>query len=136
MEVIKMTPITTPKYVRQQLLFASARACSAWKQGVIQYAHDILDNLQLKDDECFYACMSNLLGGAMDWTQASEGGSYYIYDEDIATRLCTPATLRKHQERPLFPERANSRETWLAVQARALFQAAHLIIDIARKGSD
>ena len=69
-----------------------------------------------------------LLNGAADWSAYSYGGCALIYDEDIARHYCTPSELRKvtHKDGTIS-ERANARENWLDVQARALNQAARLI---------
>lgn len=52
-----------------------------------------------------------------------------IYDGDIAERLCTPSEYKRKRGGDFQP---NSRETWLDVQARALYQAARWIINAAR----
>ena len=69
-----------------------------------------------------------LLNGAQDWHQYSWGGSSLIYDRNIAARLCTLTELKKTHNGERQP---NSREEWLDVQARALFQAAQMILRIA-----
>lgn len=97
---------------------------SAWDKGVNAYALELLDNLadltpdDLADPE---AVRGALLNGADTWERYSYGGCSLIYDCDIAARLCTPSELRRCKGGDLNP---NSRETWLDVQARALFQAA------------
>lgn len=97
---------------------------SAWDKGVNAYALELLDNLaeltpdDLADPE---SVRGALLNGADNWQQYSEGGCALICDCDIAARLCTPSELRRCKGGDLNP---NSRETWLDVQARALFQAA------------
>ena len=96
---------------------------SAWKIGVIQYAFEILDNLEDKEE----ITEKNLLNGAKDWYQYSEGGCALIYDVDICNRLCTPSEIKKTRE---GEHRPNKRETWIDVQARALYQAARLIMKI------
>ena len=65
--------------------------------------------------------MAAMLNGARDWNEYSCGGCSAIYDEHIARRLCTPSELRRTY---YGNRRPNNRETWLDVQARALFQAA------------
>lgn len=97
---------------------------SAWDRGVNDYALELLDNLadltpdDLADPE---AVRRALLNGADTWERYSYGGCALIYDCDIAARLCTPSELRRCKGGDLNP---NSREIWLDVQARALFQAA------------
>lgn len=70
-----------------------------------------------------------LLNGAKDWHQFSWGGNWHCYDADIAAAFCSPSELKKTDN---GNRRPNSRESWLDVQARALFQAANLITNAAR----
>ena len=107
---------------------------SAWDRGVKNYAYGIIE--ELPDDYCFYfdSCTDLekhfkilkklLLNGADNWRQYSYCGNAYIYDEDIAAALCTPSEYRKTKGGEKEP---NKRETWLGVQARALFHAEILI---------
>ena len=106
---------------------------SAWDKGVPVYALELLDSLDeliaggyfepadLLDRNAVKAAMLN---GARNWDEFSWGACSLIYNEDIAERLCCPSELVKtrHGER-----RPNSREEWLDVQARALYQAANRI---------
>ena len=96
---------------------------SAWKKGVILYAIEILDNIEDKKG----ITENNLLNGAEDWKEYSYGGCALIYDKDICHRLCTPSEIKKTRE---GERRPNKRETWIDVQARALYQAARLIMKI------
>ena len=106
---------------------------SAWDRGVNEYALEMVEQLgeQIRDgyfDELDLSDLKKvrtaLLNGAENWRQYSWGGCSLIYDSDIAERLCCPSELKKtcNGER-----RPNSREEWLDVQARALFQAANRI---------
>jgi hypothetical protein len=101
------------------------KARSAWGKGVIEYAFDILDNI---DDE--EITEKNLLNGAKDWKEYSEGGCALIYDVDICHRLCTPSEIKKTKD---GKRRPNKQETWIDVQASALFQAACLILKIKKE---
>ena len=101
------------------------KAHSAWKIGVIQYAFEILDNM--KDGD---VTEKNLLNGAKDWKQYSYGGCALISDGDICHRLCTPSEIKKTHNGERHP---NKQENWLDVQARALYQAARLIMEIKRE---
>lgn len=106
---------------------------SAWNKGVNEYALELVeqlgeqisngyfDELNLSDSKKVRAA---LLNGAADWNQYSWGGCSLIYDSDIAKRLCCPSELKKTRNGECRP---NSREEWLDVQARALFQAANRI---------
>lgn len=107
----------------------------AWNHGVMCYAVDLVDDLEeaVVDGYCGFIDLNSrrkveetLLNGASDWKQFSWGGSALIYDGDIAELLCNPSELKKtrHGEK-----RPNSREEWLDVQARALWQASRLVLD-------
>ena len=118
----------TIKEIRQAIENEKAR--SAWDKGKKAYALELLDNFP--EDHEFYASPADkkeLLNGAADWSQYSWGGCSLIYNSDIAQRLCSPSELKKtlNGER-----RPNSQEEWLDVQARALFQAAHMICRLAK----
>lgn len=112
---------------------------SAWGRGVKKYALDILDDLkQVADYEgeplqldgaSFEQLESVALNGAENWQEFSRGGLALIYDGDIAKRLCTKTELKKTNDGEKQP---NSRETWLDVQARALYQAARLVYKAMR----
>lgn len=118
---------------REQLEFVledcKRNARSAWKRGVYDYALMLLDNRY--DVEEFHATDLKvvLLNGARDWNQYSYGGCACILDSDIAERLCTPSELKRRDYGRLKP---NSREEWLDVQTRALYQAYHRIVRIVR----
>ena len=74
-----------------------------------------------------------LLNGADNWSHFSSGGCWHCYDEDIARAFCSPSELKKNRGGILPP---NSHETWLEVQARALYQAARIVKDAARAITD
>ena len=93
-----------------------------WQKGVKDYADELLQQLKENKQE---VTPENLLNGASSWDEYSWGGCSLIYDGDIAERLCTPSELKRTDHGRLNP---NSREKWLDVQARALYQAAHMII--------
>lgn len=95
---------------------------SAWKKGVDLYAAELREFLE---ENGLTATHENLLNGARNWREYSYGGSALIYDGDIAERLCCPSELKRKKCGELPP---NSRETWLDVQARALYQAARLAL--------
>lgn len=107
---------------------------SAWNKGVTKYALEILDNVDSavrhgKKLKTLIEWKKALLNGEENWKEYSYGGSALIYDEDIANRLCTPSELKRKRNGELNP---NSRESWLDVQARALFQAQARICGILR----
>lgn len=107
---------------------------SAWSRGVHQYADELLDELaehieggyiNPTDWKSYKDFEKALLNGAGDWNQYSWGGSGLIYDGDIAERLCSPSELKKTRN---GERRPNSREEWLDVQARALYQAYRALL--------
>lgn len=112
---------------------------SAWDRGVMAYAMDLLEELKDNarhgyfDEENLYSpAMLNdaMLNGARTWCQYSYGGCSLIYNSDIAERVCCPSELKRTHYGERNP---NSREDWLDVQARALYQAAAMIKRHARQ---
>ena len=103
-------------------------ARSAWAKGIRDYAVMIIERLEMTEITPEDIANKMLLNGAENWEQYSCGGCALIYDEDIAKSLCTPSELRKVTRKDgTIRQNANSRENWLDVQARALFQANILI---------
>lgn len=98
---------------------------SAWNHGVVKYAMELMNDVDGKE-----ITEKNLLNGAEDWHQYSEGGYTLIYDVDICHRLCTPSEIKKTKD---GEHRPNKQENWIDVQARALYQAARLIMRINNK---
>ena len=114
------------------------RTGSAWSKGVKAYALDLLEVLEesiqgdwFNDTDILSPNLlrKELLNGAADWLEYSEAGNALIYDKDIAERLCTPSELKRKKGGRLQP---NSKETWIELQARALYQAAGLILRSAK----
>lgn len=101
---------------------------SAWDKGVACYALELVEEYATNHGESSIPTIADLLNGAADWTQYSEGGCALVYDCDIAERLCTPSELKKTRGGERNP---NGRETWLDVQARALQQAARRVTTCA-----
>lgn len=106
---------------------------SAWNKGITAYALELVEQLSEQINGGYFdelnlsepkKVRAALLNGAADWNQYSWGGSALIYDGDIAERLCSPSELKKTRN---GERRPNSREEWLDVQARALFQAANRV---------
>ena len=98
---------------------------STWNHGVVRYAMELMNDVDGKE-----ITEKNLLNGAKDWKEYSEGGCALIYDVDICLRLCTPSEIKKTKD---GERRPNKQETWIDVQARALYQAARLIMKIKRE---
>lgn len=107
------------------------RRRSAWDNGVITYAIDLVESLNgFKPDDTDYTRVNiekALLNGANSWIEYSWGGCAYISNTLIARTLCTPSELKKTKDGMLRP---NTQEEWLDVQARALYQACRLIKDL------
>ena len=101
-----------------------------WARGVREYALEMLVDLwytfQLKDARLnrYSTIEKAILCGARDWKQYSTSGCTLYTNRDIAARLCTPAEFIRVKEGEKAP---NSRESWIDVQARALYQAARLV---------
>lgn len=109
---------------------------SYWAKGVKAYAIDIVESIEYKKEVFPRFIESDLLNGASDWNQYSEGGCSLIYDKDIAERLCTPSKLKKlTRSDGSLKDRPNSRENWIQCQARALFQACELVSNIVRNAN-
>lgn len=102
---------------------------SAWARGVKKYALELVENLDGLSNDDLKSCPlieKTLLNGASDWTQYSWSGCALIYDGDIAERLCNATELKRTRN---GERRPNSQESWLDIQARALFQASRMVID-------
>lgn len=116
-------------------LINATKCRSAWAKGVNVYALELLEDLResctggwFEEDDLGSARLveRGLLNGASDWNQYSWGGCSLIYDPQIAQRLCTPSELKITRNGERNP---NSREQWLDTQARALYQAARIVVD-------
>lgn len=121
LESADVAPAASSFFDQLRQIVSAQKERSAWGRGVKEYALEMIDNLEEYDHGKVPADYIELkkmaLNGARDWSQASEGGSWLIYDEDIAERLCSPSELRKTANGRRQP---SSRESWLDVQARAL----------------
>lgn len=119
------------KYIVEKLHSTNAR--NAWQKGVLLYAEDLIDRLEedlvggwAEEGELVspYLLEKQLLNGARHWYEYSYGGCSLIYNWDIAKRLCTNSEISKTKEGTKNP---NPYETWLDVQARALYQACEVV---------
>tara|TARA_R100001440_G_scaffold24346_2_gene39693 strand:+ start:1371 stop:1757 length:387 start_codon:yes stop_codon:yes gene_type:complete len=124
---MKTNTITEPKLNHAQrtaeLLQRLEKPRGAWQKGVQAYALEMLEEYEPEQlDE------KGLLNGASNWKEYSYGGNAKIYDADIAAALCNASFLWKKRGGSLQP---SLHETWLDVQARALFQASNLILKYA-----
>lgn len=121
---------TRNKYIYDALNKRYRKARSSWQRGVIAYAIDLVNDL---DDSSKKITKKALLNGARNWREYSEGGCALIYDADICLRLCAPWEIKWKRRGELPP---NNHETWIDVQARALYQAAELLISIYEEMQD
>lgn len=103
------------------------RTHSAWERGVIRYAIGLISGVEKTNLNREDIRAGVLLNGAQNWSDYSYGGCALIFNSDIAAALCTPSELKKTKNGERNP---NSRENWLDVQARALFQAERKIKQI------
>lgn len=118
--------------IRQQIINSPAK--STWDKGVLVYALELFDNYieESGDDPNKQITEKDLLNGASNWSEYSWGGCAEIYDKDICKRLSTPSEQKRTRYGELKP---NSNEDWLDVQARALYQAAQIVLSIANKNT-
>lgn len=115
-------------------LIKSERSC--WGRGVASlisdYAEKVLkehdgEKVSNKDFFRLWSC------GADTIRDAVYGGSFDIYNYDIAKRLCTPSELKKSNEGMRNP---NKRENWLDVETRAIYQAMYKSFEIMKAVSE
>ena len=123
--------MSTKKQQLVEAVLAHKAGRSAWSRGVKAYALELVEGLNDDADLSSEAMLQKeLLNGADNWRQYSEGGCALIYDADISERVCSPSELRRTKCGMRAP---NGRETWLEVQARALWQAHRVIENEWRK---
>lgn len=130
MQKITLADFETPKLLAKKVrdLIESSKARSAWDKGVKAYALDLCENIENAKKVIPGKVEKTLLCGASNWRQYSYGGCAYVCDEEIAEALCSPSTLKRCTLKDgSIREKANARETWLDLQARALFLACRLI---------
>lgn len=124
--------ISTIESIRNTLTSRNGR--SAWDRGVRTYAIELLDilaeNIKYNPDALDNKRMLHrtLLNGASNWREYSKGGCSLIRDAEIAFRLCNATELKRVKYGQCQP---NAFETWLDTQARALYQAELLIMQLA-----
>ena len=129
-QTIDYTALT--KTIRAELNARHDR--SAWDKAVTLYALDLLEDIQWSANDAERLPLDGeelerwALNGASCWEQYSNGSSL-CYNADIAARVCTPSELKRKHGGAYEP---NSLETWLDVQARALYQACNRIRTICR----
>lgn len=116
-----MTKATLTAAIRQ------LPARSKWAQGVKDYAEMLLDNINNFDAPI---TEKKLLDGASDWHHYSWAGCALCYNHQICAKLATPSEQKRTRNGALKP---NLREEWLDTQARALFQASQLILNLVNE---
>ena len=110
----------------------ASKARAAWAIGVKEYAKHLVDAVYSNDTDIVKADVSIYLNGAENWREYSYGvlDGALVYDYDIAKRLCTPGELKKTE---FGNKQPNGFVNWLDVQARALYQAHRLIVELIKK---
>lgn len=109
---------------------AAHPARSAWGKGTREYAVELFDSFvegrHITDDSIRIGKITekDLMNGAESWEQYSYGGCAEVYDGDICERLCNESEKRRTHGGELPPRG----EDWLSVQARALRQAARIVV--------
>lgn len=124
---------------------------SCWQKGVYDFAYSLMGDLLTaisEEKECFirYSALHETLTNGCkaphaayqlsnhpakydDWVKYSYGGMGFIYDDQIVEMLATPSEQKKIFNSRRYKEegKVNKDETALQMQARALYQAEHLI---------
>ena len=119
------TMSTTKKQLLESVA-AVKHGRSAWARGVHAYAVELVESLEDGADLSNEVMLAKaLLNGASSWAQYSEGGAALCYNADIAERLCSPSEIKRTK---LGMRDPNCSETWIDVQARALWQAHRIIV--------
>ena len=103
---------------------------SAWNKGVKIYATELFNSYIEEHDSIEQITEKDLLKGTEDWKEYSYGGFSLISDADICKRLCSSSEQKKTQNGERKP---NSKEDWIDVQARALQQAAAIILSVTNR---
>lgn len=114
---------------------------SDWDYGVHHYAADMLIGYADRKGLCLWdevarlghVTEEDLLEGAKDWNQYSHDGNTLIYSRDICMRLNGRPEQERTQDGKMPP---NDHEDWFDVQARALQEAAELIIKAIDKSPE
>lgn len=147
------------KYAELKAKIADMKKASAWGKAMKTYALECLEYAEqcgVKDDteadKISLGSLMNHVGGnaikigtwhsraALDIIkEASEGGNFLIYNEDIAKRLCSPShfkamhrkdgTLKDPRRKTGFSK--TSLESWIDMQTRCLIHAVWEIQAIA-----
>lgn len=108
---------------------ANHPAHSAREKGIKEYATELfcgyVEGHHLPDDvRLGKITEQDPMNGASSWEQFSYGGCSLVYDGDICERLCSPS----EQKKTKGGELKLRGEEWLDLQAKALQQAARIVI--------
>ena len=128
--ILKESNVTTREELLDKIDAQIPKARGRWRKAVLEDAYRLIEQFdeegfeELANAGNFQELRKILLGGARDEKQWSESGFGLIYNEYIAKHYCTPSELKKVAGGRRQP---NSRETWIDVQARAIFQAIRAI---------
>lgn len=110
---------------------------SKWAEAVKEDAADLVGNyIEWHGEDAPFKLENakDLLNGAKDWKQYSHGGSGLVYDVDIAKRYSSASELKRlgFKDGDGTIKAPNAKESWLDVQARALFQSSELVKESVR----
>ena len=105
-------------------------ARSAWNKAVKADALDLIANVlegfSPEDYETVEQLRACMLNGANDWSAFSWGGCALVYNEDIRAHYLTLSEQRKYKGDTICGQHL------LDIQARALYQAAALVLRFFR----
>lgn len=73
------------KSIRKEL--SKKRPTKAFDKAVIIYANEILDGLEERGLKEYNGDTKQLLNGARSWDEASKGGDYLVYTDELRERL-------------------------------------------------
>lgn len=127
----------TAKELQNYIENLKIRHPSKWAEAVKEDAADLVGNyIEWHGEDASFKLENakDLLNGAKDWKQYSQGGSGLVYDVDIAKRYSSARELKRlgFKDGDGTIKAPNAKESWLDVQARALFQASELVKESVR----
>ena len=118
------------KDIKKELMETQNKNRSQWDKGVHVLAYDMVEKLDDEVELDIRTSETQLLQGADNWQEASEGACFYVYGDDICSLLCPPSVQKRYDYGMKEP---SAHETWIDMQARALKQAFNRVQRIIRK---
>lgn len=101
---------------------------SAWMRGVVEVAHMIIEKAETEEIKA-EEIETIARDGAVSLEEASHGGCYLIYNQEIAETFCNKTELKRTKNGLRNP---NATENWLDVQHRGLMQAVRLLKELCK----